>query len=319
MFQHRWPSAMPRSSFHVALVASALNLGCHGPPGEDSGFTVIYWYLLIQYLSVSGDHIILIWFTDVWLPVASWIMNAGLPGVPATLVFGQFAVVSFQRDSILWVKSIVKSKKPNNPMYCKEPENEYTKRNGEMFHQVFALVVFFILGKGWIWIDYQMPIVIFMRIGYCHPQTNSKTKWKSELSLLQSEIVLSIFSGNVIEKASTPRIASPRVLVGPANPAQLRPRSSRSSRSARWSATGYGWEFRMRHLYMIEMCVFFRALNFDPHTFFILVYKRPHTDTHIYIYYIHVFTYIHIYIQITTTYIYAYIDIFMRKTTGPLG
>ena len=42
------PSAMPRSSFHVALVASALNLGCHGPPGEDG----IYSYLLISIDSV---------------------------------------------------------------------------------------------------------------------------------------------------------------------------------------------------------------------------------------------------------------------------
>eukprot|EP00435_Cladocopium_sp_Y103_P004459 s2071_g1.t1 len=37
-------------------------------------------------------------------------------------------------------------------------------------------------------------------------------------------------------------IASPRVLVGPANPAQLRSRSSRSSRSARWSASPEGAE-----------------------------------------------------------------------------
>lgn len=40
------------------------------------------------------------------------------------------------------------------------------------------------------------------------------------------------------------------------------------------------------------------TLNFDPHTFFILVYKRPHTQTHTYMY-------IHMFLHILYTYIHT--------------
>ena len=213
------------------------------------GFTVIYWYLLIQYVFVSfrigqpynSDLIYRCMTSRYQLNYECWAARSACNASVWTVCSGFLPAGLHSLSEKYW-----KSKKPNNPMYCKELENEYAKR------------------------------------------------WKSELSLLQSEIVLSISSGNVIEKTSTPRIASPRVLVGPANPAQLRPRSSRSSRSARWSATGYGWIFWMRHLY----------LEFWPtYIFYILVYKRPHTQTHTHIYiYIYVYTHVFTYIL----YIYTY-------------